>query len=246
MFDFIYGIYGIHRFQPFFDKDAGAGGGADNPADNPNPDDSDAGADDPKPEKTFTQAELDELITKRLERERKKYEGFDELKTKLTEYEQAEEERRKAAMSEQERLEAEKAEALKKAEEAENASAEVLRKANERLINAEFRLLAKEAGIRSDALDDAFKLADISGVEVGDDGAVNGVDDVIKALTESKPYLVEQAKPKPRQIGEGSDPGGGKADKTSEQLLHEAAEKARATGKPEDKMAYAKLKRELS
>jgi len=56
--------------------------------------------------KLFTQEELDEIITKRLERERKKYADYEELKAKLAEYEKQEEERKRAEMSEIQRLQA--------------------------------------------------------------------------------------------------------------------------------------------
>src|SRR5690606_9818018 len=56
--------------------------------------------------KLFTQEELDEIITKRLERERKKYADYEELKAKLAEYEKQEEERKRAEMTEIERLQA--------------------------------------------------------------------------------------------------------------------------------------------
>ncbi len=51
------------------------------------------------PPKTFTQEELDEIVKKRLERERNKsaeqYGDYDDVKAKLAEYEKAEEERKK-------------------------------------------------------------------------------------------------------------------------------------------------------
>lgn len=195
-------IFSDEKFStPFFGEDDGSDVGnnaKDDVADQPS-------------EKTFTQSELEEIIAKRLERERKKYTDYDDLKAKLSEYEKAEEERKKAEMSEQERLEAERAEALRRVEEAETKSAEALKKANERLIRAEFRVLAKDAGIRADALDDAFKLADFSEVEVGDDGSVSGVDAVIKSLKESKPWLSEtQKQDVPRTVGNPS--GGGDLD----------------------------------
>lgn len=43
----------------------------------------------PKPEdRTFTQADLDRVVSDRLDRERKKYEGFDELKAKAAQYDE--------------------------------------------------------------------------------------------------------------------------------------------------------------
>lgn len=67
------------------------GGSGDDP--NKKPGDTD------DPPKTFTQEELDEIVKKRLERERNKsaeqYGDYDDVKAKLAEYEKAEEERKK-------------------------------------------------------------------------------------------------------------------------------------------------------
>ena len=87
-----------------------------------------------QPGKTFTQAELDQIVTDRLARERKKYDGFDELKTKaakLDELEAAnktelEKATRRAEEAEQKRLDAETRLAAK---ELETAKREALEKA---------------------------------------------------------------------------------------------------------------------
>jgi len=63
-----------------------------------------------KPVKTFTEDEVNEIIKKRLERERKKYEGFDEIKAEYERLKKAEEERKQAEMTEVERLQAKLAE----------------------------------------------------------------------------------------------------------------------------------------
>lgn len=198
-----------------------------------------------KPEvKTFTQEELDKIVADRLTRERKKLDKFadyDELKTKALEYEKKLEEQRLADLSEKERAD----ELAKKAqEEASNYSKQIaeLQSAvkNEKVRNA-FITKAQAEGITY--IDDAYKLADLSSVEFGDDGAINGLDDVVKALVESKPFLVVQAKPKP--VGESTNQTHDKSDKTSEQLIQEAYEKAKKTGRPEDRVAYTRLKHEL-
>jgi hypothetical protein len=210
-------------------------------------------ADEPKepeepkePPKTFTQEEIDRIVAERLSRQAKKFADYDDLKAQLAELQKAEEERKKAEMTAQERLEAEKAEALKRAQEAEEARERALTAANQRLIKSEFKLLAKESGIRADALEDAFKLADTSSITVDDDGNIVGAKDVVDALIASKPYLVEVKKEQPKQIGDPNSPPNDKApQKTKEQLLKEAAEKARRTGRSEDLAYYSKLKVEL-
>lgn len=199
---------------------------------------------DPEPEKTFSQAEVDEIVAKRLARDRKGREDYDDIKAKLAEFETAEEERKKADMTALERLEAEKAEALKAADEAKAERDKAINAANQRLIKAEFRAVARELNVRADALDDALVLADLSSVKVEEDGNISGMEDVVKALLTNKPYLAEQTKPQPKPIG-GASGGSDPADKTKEQLLKEAADKARQSGRLEDQVAYAKLKREL-
>lgn len=177
---------------------------------------------EPEPEKTFTQAELDEIVAKRLARDRKGREDYDSLKEKLTALEQAESEREKEKLSATERLEAEKAEALKAAEDAKAERDKALSAANQRLVKAEFRAIARELKVRTDALDDAFVLADLSAVKVDEDGNVSGVDDVVTALLTNKPFLAEQAKPQPKSIGGASGGAGDDERRTLEQQLAEA------------------------
>ncbi|MGG4217583.1 scaffolding protein [Paenibacillus jamilae] len=181
---------------------------------------------DPTPSKTFTQEELDQVIADRIARERKKYADYDELKTKLSDFEREKEEREKEKMSVTERLEAEKAAALKAAEDARVERDKALTAANQRLIKAEFRTMARELNIRPDALEDAYVLADLSSASVGDDGSINGVEDVVKALIENKPFLVEQPKKEPSPIGGPS--GGNPYDKETRTLEQQLAEARRA------------------
>ncbi|MCG5252616.1 scaffolding protein [Brevibacillus agri] len=203
----------------------------------PEPDpQTDAAGDEPQapaePTKTFTQEELDKIVADRIARERKKlerYADYDDLKRKAEEYEKAEAERKKAEMTAQERLEAEKAEAQRKAQEAEENAQRALASANQRLIKSEFKLLAKEAGIRADALEDAFRLADVSGVSVDEDGNVDGVKAVVEALIANKPYLVEQPKKDPKPIGGPTGYSATDEMKTLEAQL-EAAKKKRDFG----------------
>jgi hypothetical protein len=213
----------------------------DPPADPPQ----DPPADPPAKKLEMTQEELDRMIADRITRERKKFADYDDIKTKLSDHEKAEEARKLADMSDKERLEAEKADALEKAQAAEESRDKALTAANQRLIKSEFRALARESGIRADALDDAFKLADTSAVSVDDDGNVIGVKDVIEALVKDKPYLAEAKKETPKKIGEGTNHSDDKTQKTAEQLLADAADKARRSGRVEDRMAYAALKSEL-
>ncbi|MED2978792.1 hypothetical protein P4284_19070 [Bacillus swezeyi] len=171
--------------------------------------------------------------------------GVDSLKALVEDYnakKTAEEERKRSEMTELERLQND----LKAKEEAKKTLAqqlEDLQKANEReKIRNEFIKVATGNDIAY--IDDAIALADLSAVKV-EDGKVVGVEDAVKTLVDNKPFLVKKKAPKP--IGQSSNgDAAGSSEKTAEQLLKEAAERAKHSGRPEDKVAYAKLKRELS
>lgn len=169
----------------------------------------------PAPDKTFSQAELDRIVAERLARDRKGREDYDDIKTKLTALEQAEADRDKA-----------------------------LTTANQRLIDAEFRSLAREANIPTDRIAAALKLADLTGVTLDGEGNAVGVKEAVEALVSTNAYLVEKTQPKP--IGGASGSKADPPDKTKEHLLKDAAEKARRTGRIEDRMAYSALKDELN
>lgn len=198
-----------------------------------------------KPEEkmvTMSQSELNALIGKEKGRVKSKYADYDDIKAKASEYEKQLEEKRLAEMSEKERLE----EIAKKHEEEKQSYAKELEALRENIkaekIRNEFIKVA--TGNNIGYLDDAFSLADLSAVTIGEDGKVVGMDEAVKALVDNKPFLVAKKQPKP--IGESTN-GGQEAvvDKTADQLLKDAAAKAKATGRMEDKMAYAKLKAEL-
>lgn len=71
-----------------------------------------------EPERTFTQAELDAIISDRLKREREKYANFDEMKEKAAKYDAAVESEKTELQKANERAESYKSQldALKKAE----------------------------------------------------------------------------------------------------------------------------------
>lgn len=196
-------------------------------------------------EKTFTQSELDDLIAKRLERERKKfdkYADYDELKTKASEYEAKLEEQRQADMTETQKAQ----EQAKKFEEQYKELAAQLEaertKARQDKVRFEFTKVASSANIID--VDAAIALSDLSAVTIDEDGKVVGVDDVIKALVENKPYLVAQKKQQ-QPIGTATN-GGNTApqEKPAEQILEELKAKARKSGRIEDRVAYDKARKQ--
>ncbi|HDR8241333.1 TPA: phage scaffolding protein [Bacillus cereus] len=176
-----------------------------------------------------SQEELDELVKKRLERERKKsaekYGDYDDVKAKLAEYEKAEEERKKQEMTEIERLQAEKEEADKKALEASEAAQQAQEKANARILNTEIKGIART--LDANDLGDVLALLDKSTIQLDENGNYQGVEEAVNALKESKPWMFKKVV--------GADAAGGANPGTNpraneilalEKELEEAKEKA--------------------
>lgn len=176
-------------------------------------------------DKTFTQDDVNKLIAKAVSKKTRgkldpKELGFETAK-ELNEFLAAARAKQTDDQSEAERaLEAAKKEA------ADTARKEVLSKADERLIYAEFKLQAADAGIRKDAVADAFliaqRLGDDWAVEVNDDdGEVTGIDeDLFVALKERKPYLFSSEEEDEEGAGDiGAGAGKNKGKKNSADAL---------------------------
>lgn len=149
-------------------------------------DDKDGGDTGKSTGRTFTQEDLDTIVKDRLKRERKAWE------------QKIEEEKKKAAMSESERLKADKEEAEKKA-------AAAVERANQRLIRSE--VIAQAAELKIVDPDAAYVLMDKTGIEVEDDDRVTGVKSALEALVKSKPYLVGKADVKKTGDDQADDKG---------------------------------------
>ncbi|MEK5308318.1 MULTISPECIES: phage scaffolding protein [Bacillus] len=223
----------VKRFMPLFDADDQAGGGqVEEPVTQQSTDD--------QPKKLeLTQEELDSIITKRVSRTESKYADYGEVKEKLAAYEKAEQEKADAELTELDRIKKE-LEAKAEVELSLTQQIEELKKAGEKekITNAFIKAATSESIAY---IDDALRLADLSGVSV-EDGKVVGVESVVKALVEEKPFLIAQ---KQKAIGQSTNSGTDKIDKTPEQLIKEAEEKARKSGRVEDRAAVALLKRQL-
>lgn len=209
-------------------------------------DDKQGGQDEYKePEKvSLTQAELDDMIAKRLAREKAKYADYDVIKAKADEFEAERERIERENLSETERIKAdlEAAQAEKQAITEQHTALQAQVEAQR--IKSAFVRKATESGIKY--TDAAAKLSDLSALTIGEDGELVGIDDVLNALITENPFLVEPEEKKPKFIGGGSDAGGEHVEKTKDQLLKDAEEKARRSNLPKDRAAYAKLKRELN
>ncbi|PEC58451.1 scaffolding protein [Bacillus wiedmannii] len=140
--------------------------------------------------KTLTQEQVDDVVAKRLERERKKYEDYDDIKAKLIALEQAEEERKKQEMTEVERLQAEKDEAAKKAIEASELAQKAQEKANARILNMEIKSVARS--LNANDPNDVLALLDKSEINIDEEGNIQGVESAVEALKVSKPWMFKQ------------------------------------------------------
>lgn len=203
----------------------------------------DANKDTPPTSKvvTMTQEELDTLIGREKGRVKGKYADYDDLKAKLTEYEAAQQAKADEELSAVERLE-------KKLADKEAAELELTAQLNEVKTQAtqeRIRNAFVQAASANDVsyVDAALKLADLTAVEIAEDGSPVGVDELVKALAADNPFLVGKKPQKP--IGEPSNGGKQDNEKTSEQMLEEAADKAKKSGRIEDRVAFDKLKRQL-
>lgn len=143
-----------------------------------------------KGEKTFTQTELNRIIDERLERERKKYTDYGDLK-KAAEQWKAHEDAQKTELQKLQEQLSSKDSALEKAA-AERKTA---------LIQAAVIAEAGTQGVAPDRLKAALKLLDISKLTIAEDGTVGGMADALKALLEENPFLkAEEGKSKSSKV----------------------------------------------
>lgn len=192
---------------------------------------------------TMTQEEFDAVIVREKGRVKSKYADYDEIKAKADEFEAEKARIERESMDETERIKADlAAEQLAKQELADQLTA-LQQQAEKQRIHAAFIRKASDVGIKY--TDAAAKLSDLSALEFDEGGELIGIDDVLNALITENPFLIEVAPVQPKQIGGPSNAGGEQVEKTKEQLLEEAKQKAFKSGLPKDRAAYAKLKREL-
>lgn len=175
------------------------GGGDDPPKDPP--------VDPPKntppadPPKTFTQEDVDRIISDRLDRERSKHPSEDELK------QLRESAARLQEIEDQNRTDLEKA--AKRAEDAEAKVAELAQNLARTARRGAIAAAASELGVDADVvhgllLDNNFEVAQgeqTFKVTVGDDGQVTGALDAVKAIAEAKNLVGQNTPPGPGDGG---------------------------------------------
>lgn len=104
-----------------------------------------------------------------------------------------------------------------------------------------FRELAADSNI--EYVDDALKLADLSGVYFEND-ELYGVEEVVKDLAENKPFLLR--KKAPTIIGRPAGCGYDDDDRGDMAILADYEAKAKRTGKMSDRVAFAQMKRKIN
>lgn len=198
-------------------------------------------------ERTYTEEEMRERIQKavqdRLARERKKYEGFEEMRKELEELRKFREEQKLAQMSELEKLQHQLEQERQEKENYLNQFSQLQEQLKQEKLYSQFREVARSKGIQY--VDDALKLSDLSKVELGENGEFVGIDEVVDQLIESKPFLLAQQQvTQPKPIGNPSNPPA-QPEKSQEEQLREAAERYKKSQRPEDYVYYINLKRKF-
>lgn len=134
-------------------------------------------------ETRFTQADLNKAVQERLERERRKFADYDELKAKAAKWQEIED----AAKSEQDKL----ADKLKTYEQQladiQSQNVKLAEEKAQTLLRAEIVAKAAKAGFTDP--DDAYRILDRAKVKTTDAG-FEGIDEALKELADAKPYLL--------------------------------------------------------
>lgn len=198
----------------------------------------------PKKEaKSYTEEEVNariqQAVQDRVSRITKKFEGFDEIKAELEELRNFKKEAEEANMTEAEKMKTRLEELTNESQGYKSKYEELESKYKQERLQTAFKEEARKQGISY--VEDALRLADLSVVDVDDEGKFVGLEDVVKGLAESKPFLLEK-KEQPKPIGGPSNPETAGVEKTHEQRLAEAAETYRKSGRTEDMVAYIRLK----
>jgi hypothetical protein len=156
---------------------------------------------DPK-DKTFTQAELDQIVADRLKRERAKHADYDDLKQKASRLDEIEAASKSDLEKEREAREA-----------AERTATEATERANNTLRRAAIVAEAAKQGADPDLVVALLKERDFKvakgdeefTVTIGKDGEVAGTEGAVQALVAEKPSLAG-AQPAPEFDGGAREP----------------------------------------
>ncbi len=177
---------------------------------------------EPQGTKTFTQDELNAIISERLTKERGKYVDYDALKTKAAEFDKVQQ----AQLSETEKLRAQLAAETAKRTEADTRRVQSL---------MQVAVMTKAAALGFQNPEDAWLLIDTAALKVEDDGKVSGVDEALAGLVKARAYLVKAVAAPNLNSGAGGGQAGAPIRLTPDELA--AAQQLDMT--PE---AYAAMK----
>lgn len=185
--------------------DGGAGDGGSGGGDGGGGDGAPAGS-----EKTFTQAELDRIVTERVNKSKAQFKDYGDLKAAADRLAELEAE----GQTESQKLRAD----TEKAKQDAAAATEREQQANARVTQALVKSAVLVEAIKQGAADpeDVFKLLD-GEIQVGEDGSITGADTAVKALLESKPHLLARQVPG----GFGGGLQGGPAAPSSREAFNE-------------------------
>lgn len=140
------------------------------------------------PSKTYSQEELDRIVAQRVQKSKAQFKDYDEYKQAAQRLAELEESRK----TEAERLLGQLDKYKTEAQQATEREQQAIARANSMLVRS---AVVREAA-RANAVDpdDVYALADahglLSGVQIGDDGQVAGVDAAVKQLLDDRPHLV--------------------------------------------------------
>ena len=204
------------------DGGAGAGGGAGGAGGNGNGGGTGGGG------KTYSEEEAERIAKERAERASNaamrsyfQQQGCtqEEVEQLLKEHKEKKEKEKTETQREKER-----------ADRAENDKKTVIETANKRIIAAEFKVQAVQANIKY--VDDALKLADLSGVTIDEktgEPDKAALKKVIDQLVKEKPFLLAAG---PGGVGSASNPGGGGSSDPVEAAKKLAEERNKGTQQP--------------
>ena len=193
---FMLGRCRITRMHPRRDEGGHDGGGGDGAAGGSGATGGTGGEGDGKPEKTFTQADVDRIVQGRLS----KYADYDSLKSELDEL------KSKHATAQEREIEKVRNE----------TRAEILASANQRLIQAETRGIASELGFHAPDKASLY-LENMDGFISGDDIDTAALKAQLEQVAKDHPYLVKDSGPASHtdvgigRRGDAPDPGPGPA-----------------------------------
>ncbi|SDZ05057.1 hypothetical protein [Thermoactinomyces sp. DSM 45892] len=193
--------------------------------------------------KTLTEDEVNEIVRSRVNKVKEKYSDYNQLKSRLEKLMDERKQREESEMTELDRLKKSLGEKDETVGFLQKEIDLIREKAQQQKIQMIFQEKARSAGV--EFVEDAYRLADLSSLQIVEGEEIRGIDEVVSKLVEERPFLLA-SKPKQKPIGGPSNHELDKYDKkTNEDLLKAAFEKARTSGRLEDRVAYATLKREL-